>query len=165
MAKTPTGALRLDRIDLGILRALQQDGRLSAQALSEQVSLSPRACLDRIRRLESAGYIRGYRALLDRTLLGAGVAVFAQVTLTDQRSTTRRRFETRIARCDEVVGCWLVSGEFDYLVRMVCADLASYHRITDGWIDDLSMSVARVVTNAELETVKLAGEVPPSLMP
>ncbi len=154
----------LDRIDLGILRALQQDGRLSAQALSERVSLSPRACLDRIRRLESAGYITGYRALLDRARLGAGIAVFAQITLTDQRTTTRQRFEARIARCDEVVGCWLVSGEFDYLVRLVCPDLDAYHRISNAWIDDLSMSVARVVSNAELETVKSVGEVPASAL-
>jgi DNA-binding Lrp family transcriptional regulator len=156
--------MKLDRIDLGILRALQVDGRLSAQALSERVSLSPRACLDRIRRLESGGYIVGYRALLDRTKLGAGVAVFAQITLTDQRSTTRRSFERRIERCDEVVGCWLVSGEFDYLVRMVCPNLDVYHQITNAWIDDLSMSVARVVSNAELETVKSAGEVPANVL-
>jgi DNA-binding Lrp family transcriptional regulator len=152
--------MKPDRIDLEILRLLQQDGRLSSQALSAKVKLSARACLDRLRRLEAAGYIRGYTARIDRDKLGASVSVFAQVTLTDQRRATRDRFESRIARCDEVVACYLVSGEYDYLVRLVCGDLAHYHRITDAWIDDLTMSVARVVSNAELQTVKEFSGVP-----
>ena len=121
--------MKPDRIDLEILRLLQQDGRLSSQALSAKVKLSARACLDRLRRLEAAGYIRGYTARIDRDKLGASVSVFAQVTLTDQRRATRDRFESRIARCDEVVACYLVSGEYDYLLRIVVKDTRDYERL------------------------------------
>lgn len=155
---------RLDRIDRQILQELQHDGRLSAQGLSERVHLSPRACLDRIRRLEQDGYIHGYRALIDRRRLGSSVSMFAQVTLVDQRSTTRSGFEARIARTDEVTACWLVGGEFDYLMRLVCADLPHYHRLTDAWIDDLAMGVARVVSLPELASVKEAAGVPVALL-
>lgn len=144
----------LDAIDLEILRALQADGRLTNPALCERVGLSPRACLDRVRRLEREGRIAGYRADVARDVAGPLVVVHTEVMLVDQRQATLAQFERRAARCPEVIACYLVSGPYDYLVRFACRDLDHYQRISDAWINDLSMGVARIVSHTELKTVK-----------
>lgn len=144
----------LDTIDLEILRALQADGRLSNPALCERVGLSPRACLDRVRRLEREGRIAGYRAEVARDAGGPIVVVHTEVMLVDQRQATLAQFERRASKCPEVIACYLVSGPYDYLVRFACRDLDHYQRISDAWINDLSMGVARIVSHTELKTVK-----------
>jgi DNA-binding Lrp family transcriptional regulator len=144
----------LDATDLRILRALQGDGRITNQALAERVGLSPRACLDRVRRLEREHGIEGYRAVIGRVALGAVVVVFTEVTLVDQRQTTLQQFERRAAKCPEVVACYLVSGQYDYLVRFACRDMDHYQSISDAWINDRSMGVARIVSHTELRVVK-----------
>lgn len=121
------------------------------------MALSPRACLDRVRRLERNGIIGGYRAMLGRAALGQLVLVFSEVTLVDQRQTTLQQFEKRAARCPEVVACHLISGQYDYLVRFACRDIEHYRGITDAWINDLSMGVARIASHTELKTVKEFG--------
>jgi len=140
-----------------ILRILQQEGRLTNQALADRVALSPRACLDRVRRLERTGCIGGYRALIGRAALGQLVLVFSEVTLVDQRQATLQQFEQRAMRCPEVVACHLISGQYDYLVRLACRDIEHYRGITDAWINDLTMGVARIVSHTELKTVKEFG--------
>src|SRR3954467_7809331 len=109
--------MQLDRADLKLLELLQRDGRATVQALSESIHLSARATLNRVRRLESEGVIEGYRALLKRTALGEHSGVFAEIALKDQRQAAIQRFERRMATAHEVVGCWVVSGRYDYLVR------------------------------------------------
>ena len=132
--------MALDRVDQTLLELLQRDGRMSAQALSEEVNLSARATLNRIRRLEDDGLIAGYRALLARKALGEHVSVFAEIALKDQRP--------------EVIACHLVSGRYDYLVRLACRDLAHYRDLTNTWIDDIGLGIDKVVTSTELQTVK-----------
>lgn len=144
----------LDRIDRLLLEQLQADGRQSAQALSEVVHLSARATLNRVRRLEAAGVIEGYRAQVDRAALGEHVALFAEVTLKDQRQATVQRFERHVLACREVVGCWLVSGRYDYLLRLSCRDLTHYRNLTNAWLDEVGLGIDRIVTNTELQTVK-----------
>lgn len=144
----------LDRIDRQLLEALRADGRQSAQALSEAVHLSARATLNRIRRLQDEGVIEGCHAHIDRAVLGEHVALFAEVTLKDQRPATVQRFERQMAACREVVGCWLVSGRYDYLLRFGCRDLAHYRRLTDAWLADVGLGIERIVSNTELQTVK-----------
>lgn len=144
----------MDAKDREILRALQADGRLTHPALAERVALSPRACLDRVRRLERERRIVGYRALVAREAVDAAVAVHTEVVLVDQRQATLAQFERRVLQCPEVVACHLVSGPFDYLVRLACRDLDHYQRISDAWINDLSMGVARIVSHTELRAVK-----------
>lgn len=146
--------MELDRVDRTLLELLQQDGRMSAQALSEQVNLSARATLNRVHRLEAEGLIQGYRAMLHRSALGEHVAVFAEVALKDQRQTTVKRFEQAMVACPEVVACYLVSGRYDYLVRLACRDLAHYRDLTSAWLDDESLAIDKVVTSTELQTVK-----------
>lgn len=144
----------LDRIDRTLLGLLQRDGRMSAQALSETVNLSARATLNRVRRLEEQGLIEGYRAALNRAALGEHVGVFAEVSLKDQRQATVQRFQKRMQACPEVVACWLVSGRYDYLLRLGCRDLAHYRDLTSGWLDDVALGIERIVTNTELQTIK-----------
>ena len=146
--------MALDRVDQTLLELLQRDGRMSAQALSEEVNLSARATLNRIRRLEDDGLIAGYRALLARKALGEHVSVFAEIALKDQRQATVQRFEQAMVACPEVIACHLVSGRYDYLVRLACRDLAHYRDLTNTWIDDIGLGIDKVVTSTELQTVK-----------
>lgn len=145
---------RLDAIDRKILQILQADGRVTNQALCRRVNLSPRACLERVRRLEREGSITGYRAVIGRVADGPALVVHTEVTLVDQRQATLQQFEQRALKCPEVIACHLVSGSYDYLVRFACRDLDDYQRISDAWINDLAMGVARIVSLTELKTVK-----------
>lgn len=116
----------LDELDLKLLRALQHDGRLSHQELSERVGLSPSPCARRIRKLEAAGYITGYGAHIDEARLGFGFHVFISVRLDRQIDDRLVAFEREVRRCPEVVDCWLMTGNFDYLLRVTVRDLAEF---------------------------------------
>ena len=143
-----------DEMDYKIMELLQEHGRSSAKAVSESVNLSPRATLARIRELEDGGHIRGYHAELSRAVLGAHVAVFAEVALKDQRQATASLFEQHVTSCPEVVACHLVSGRYDYLVRLCCRDLSHYQELTNAWLDNLALGIEKIVTITELKTVK-----------
>jgi DNA-binding Lrp family transcriptional regulator len=116
----------LDRIDRKILETLQLDGRITNQDLSDRIALSPRACLERVRRLERAGIISGYMALIEPRKLGGVLTVVVEVTLRDQKQATHARFEQRARAAEEVVECFLVSGQCDYVLRLACRDLDHY---------------------------------------
>lgn len=146
--------MELDRTDLKLLELLQRDGRSTVQALSEAVHLSARATLNRVRRLESRGVIEGYRALVKRNALGEHVCVFAEIALKDQRQAAVQRFERRMAASPEVVACWIVSGRYDYLVRISCPHLDDYHRLINAWLDEPALGVEKIVSNIELQTIK-----------
>lgn len=143
-----------DRIDYKIMWHLQEDGRISAKSLSEIVNLSARATLTRIRDLEEAKHIRGYRAELNRTTLGPHVAVFAEIVLKDHRLTATVQFERHVSACPHVVACYLVSGRYDYLVRFGCRDLEHYTELSNAWLDDGALGIEKIVTNTELKTIK-----------
>ncbi len=146
--------MELDRADLKLLDLLQRDGRTTVQALSEAIHLSARATLNRVRKLEAGGLIEGYRAMVNRAALGEQICVFAEIALKDQRQAVVQRFEKRMASAPEVVGCWVVSGRYDYLVRIACPHLAHYHRLINGWLDESALGVEKIVTNIELQTIK-----------
>ncbi|HVR53559.1 MAG TPA: Lrp/AsnC family transcriptional regulator [Pseudorhodoferax sp.] len=152
--------MELDRTDLRLLELLQRDGRASVQSLSEEVHLSARATLNRVRKLERQGLIDGYRAVLNRRAVGPAIAFFAEIALKDQRQAASRRFEARMLATPEVVACYLLSGRYDYLVRIACADLAQYQRLTNGWLEDATLGIEKIVTNTELQTVKEFGGFP-----
>ena len=146
--------MELDRADLQLLAMLQRDGRSTVQALSEAIHLSARATLNRVRKLESEGVIEGYRALVSRAALGEQISAFAEVALKDQRQAVIQRFERRMAATPEVVACYVVSGRYDYLVRVASPDLTQYHRLINAWLDDATLGVEKIVTNIELQTIK-----------
>src|SRR5262249_24090957 len=103
---------------------------------------------------ESEGMIEGYRALINRAVLGEQLCVFAEIALKDQRQAAVQRFEKRMAAAPEVVACYVISGRYDYLVRIVCPHLAHYHRLISAWLDDATLGVEKIVTNIELQTIK-----------
>jgi DNA-binding Lrp family transcriptional regulator len=152
----------LDAIDLKILALLQRDGRSTVQKLASRVGLSPRACLERVRRLEGAGVIAGYQAVIELRLLSRPVNVFAEIIL--EKQANRSRFEKRLAAIDAVIECWEVSGSVDYIARIVCADLTAYEELTSELIDDPGLRVARVVSHVVLRPVRRFSGYPERLL-
>jgi DNA-binding Lrp family transcriptional regulator len=151
----------LDRIDVKILTVLQSDGRMTIQKLAQRVGLTPRPCLERVRRLEAAGVIAGYRAVIALERLSQPMTVFAMIAL--EQHGRRDAFERRLAAIEQVVECWEVSGEFDYAARFVCSDLAQYESLTAALIDDRNLGVARIVSHIALRPVRRFAGYPPSL--
>lgn len=120
------GHLKLDRIDLNILVQLQLDGAQTNLKLAEKVGLSPSPCLQRVKRLESAGYITGYGARINLAKLTDSVTVFTEVTLVDHRIDDFAKFEANIRDVDELMECHLISGGYDYLLRFLAPSIAHY---------------------------------------
>lgn len=118
----------LDAIDRNILDVLQQNARISNVELSEKVNLSPSPCLRRVRRLESEGTIRSYVTLLDPAEVGLPVSVFVQVSLERQVDDALENFERAIVARPEVMECYLMTGDSDYLLRVVAPDLEAFQR-------------------------------------
>lgn len=117
---------QIDGTDDRILRVLTREGRISNQALAEKAGLSPSACLRRVAALERDGVITGYRATLDPTCMGRGFVAYVGVGLSDHSKTSQEAFERSIARAPEVRECHNITGTIEYLLRVECADLASY---------------------------------------
>ena len=120
--------MSLDAIDIRILSELQQDGGLSNVELARRVNLSPSPCLMRVRALEKQGVIRQYVALADPPALGLGLNVFISISLKEQSKAALADFESRIAEHDEVMECYLMTGDSDYLIRVAVANMAALER-------------------------------------
>lgn len=117
---------RLDAIDRQILSELQRDGRITNVELARRVGMSPPPCLRRVRSLEEAGFIRGYRALLDEKMLGCEVTAFAMVHLSRQAEADLQAFEAFVAREPMVRECWMLSGEIDFVLKCVAPSLSRF---------------------------------------
>ena len=120
----------LDRIDRQLLRLLQLDNRRALRDLADELGISAPTCLRRIRRLQSAGVIRGHAALLDADRVGLHVTAYVEVSLTDSSGAEMRAFERLMQRCPEVVQCAELAGEVDYLVKVVVPDMPSFGEFT-----------------------------------
>ena len=120
--------MQLDAVDLRILTELQQDSSLSNVELARRVHLSPSPCLMRVKHLESEGVIQRYVALCDTKSIGLGLNVFISITLKEQSRKALAEFEQRIAEHDEVMECYLMTGDSDYLIRVALADIAALER-------------------------------------
>lgn len=130
--KKKEGARRdrgLDRIDLQILDLLQDDGRISNIALAKKVNLTPTPCLERVRRLEREGYIRGYTALLNPDLVDAGLLVFVEISLLRNSPDAFRDFSRQAAKLTGILECHLVSGNYDYLIKARVRDMHEYRTL------------------------------------
>ena len=120
--------MKLDATDLRILAELQADGSLSNVELARRVHLSPSPCLARVKALEAGGVIARYVALADAAALGLGLNVFISISLKSQNKQALADFERRIAEHDEVMECYLMSGDSDYLIRVALPDITSLER-------------------------------------
>ncbi|AWX13532.1 transcriptional regulator [Mergibacter septicus] len=118
-----------DSIDLKILDELQRNGKISNIDLSKKVGLSPTPCLERVRRLEKQGVIMGYRALLNPELLDSSLLVIVEITLVRGKPDVFEEFNRAVQNLDDVQECYLVSGDFDYLLKTRVADMAAYRKL------------------------------------
>ncbi|GGA68754.1 leucine-responsive regulatory protein [Neiella marina] len=116
----------LDRIDKRIVQELQFNGRISNVELARRIGLSPTPCLERVRRLEQQGVILGYQANIDPSKVGGSLLVFIEVTLDRAAPDVFERFNTAVVQLDEILECYLVSGNFDYLLKTRVADMSAY---------------------------------------
>nr|WP_244636095.1 Lrp/AsnC family transcriptional regulator [Chthonobacter albigriseus] len=150
---------QLDSIDRRILKELQADGRMTNVELARRVGISAPPCLRRVRALEEAGLIIGYRALLDEKLLGYDVTMFAMVGLSNQSESDLLAFEQRVKSWPIVRECWMLSGDVDFLLKCVAADLKTFQAFV---IEDLTAApnVDSVRTSLTLRQVKNEAVVP-----
>ena len=128
--------LKLDNYDIAILRALQKSGRITKVALAEEVNLSPSPCWERLKKLENAGLITGYRAMVDIRMIAPVTEVMVEITLSGHRAEDFRKFENTIQTLDQVQGCWALGGGVDYILRLVVSDVDAYQRLMDALLDD-----------------------------
>ena len=149
----------IDRIDRAILHELQLEGRLTNAALAERVALSESACLRRVRALEASGMLRGYVGLVDQSSAGYPDNVFVRITLTSQQQDDLAAFEAEVKRIPEVMECYLMSGDADYLLRVIVADARDYERVHSQHLTRLS-GVDRVHSSFALRTVIKKTEIP-----
>jgi DNA-binding Lrp family transcriptional regulator len=153
---------RLDAIDRHILRELQEDGRMTNVELAKRVGISAPPCLRRVRALEEAGYIRGYRALLNENELGCEVIAFAMVHLSSQAEADLQAFESFVRSQPLVRECWMLSGEIDFILKCVAPNLPKFQ----AFVTDLTAvpHVLNVKTTLTLRNSKDAPIVPMELL-
>jgi DNA-binding Lrp family transcriptional regulator len=151
--------MNLDRFDRAILQVLQTDGRISNTELAQRVGLSESACLRRVRALEESGLIERYAAILNQQKAGLPVNVFVNITLDRQDEQDLRKFEEAVRKIPEVMECYLMTGEYDYTLRVVVADTADFERVHSKHLTRLP-GVARVHSSFALRTVQKARELP-----
>lgn len=144
--------MKLDKTDRAILLALQGNGRMTNVELAEGVSLSAAACLRRVRALEKQGFLEGYVALVNATKVGLPANAFVQITLQQEQQKDLAAFEKAVRAIPEVMECYLMTGDFDYLLRVAVADMNDFERIHRRYLTNLP-GVARVHSSFALRTV------------
>jgi Lrp/AsnC family leucine-responsive transcriptional regulator len=149
----------LTATDTKILELLQQNARLSNITLAERVSLSPSACLRRVRSLEQRGLIRHYVTLLDSQQLGLGVSVFIQVSLEKKDQVSLKRFERVMTQRPEVMECYLMTGDSDYLLRVVVPNVAAFERFLMEYVTKIP-GIAMIKSSFTLKQVKYTTSLP-----
>jgi Lrp/AsnC family leucine-responsive transcriptional regulator len=148
-----------DRTDRAIVSRLQVDGRLPNVDLAESVSLSPSACLRRVKALEASGVIAGYRAEVDRAQAGLGLTVFIELKVEGHSKETSARIEAALTAIPAVVACYLVAGSADFLIEVAVPDLAAYEQLLLGQILAIPQVTSAQSTFA-IRTVRNRGPLP-----
>lgn len=151
--------MKLDAIDRRILRALQRDGRLQNVELAKQVGLSPSPCLRRVRRLEGAGVIARYAAILDPAKIDLGMTLFARIWLTGQDEETVGPFVAAIQDLPQVIECHLMAGDCDFLLRVLAKDLDDYRRFQIEHLGRIK-GVRSIKTDIPMQKIKQSTELP-----
>jgi Lrp/AsnC family leucine-responsive transcriptional regulator len=159
MTTTSRPIVPLDSVDRRMLDVLQREGRISNAALAERLHLSPSPCLRRMRALEQAGVVAGYRAVLDRTALGLGLTVFVELKVEGHSRRSADSIADALVRMPEVVSAHVVSGPADILAEVVAPDLAAYERLLFDVLLELPQ-VTDVRSNFALRELKRSGPLP-----
>ncbi|KPW26648.1 MULTISPECIES: Lrp/AsnC family transcriptional regulator [Pseudomonas syringae group genomosp. 2] len=144
----------LSSIDMRILTALQQDGRITNQILADQIGMSASPCWRRVKQLEEHRYVLGYRAVLDRRKIGLGVMVFIRVSIDSHSEAEARKFEQEVMQLENVVACYSIGGDADFLLQVVARDLDSFA--------DFAMTVVRRLPGIkEMQSMFVLKEIKP----
>jgi len=149
----------LDKIDMQILKILQENGRITNLQLSGEIGLSPAPTLERVRKLETGGFIKSYHALVDEELLGLGIKTFIQVQLDFHKGNTIETFAEELKNIKEVTECHHVTGECDFLLKVYVKDIKSYERLIMDKISKISV-VKTFQTMMILSTSKKEATIP-----
>ena len=152
--------MKLDQRDIEILLVLSREGRITKAALAERVGLSPTPCWDRLKKLEKAGLIEGYRAEINLKKIAPHVTVFVAAEIADHTGASFRAFEDAIQNYDEVTACWALGGGYDYLLQIVARDIDAYQRLIDEMLD-ARIGLSRYFTYVVTKPIK--GKGPPPL--
>ncbi|VVT17684.1 Lrp/AsnC family transcriptional regulator [Rhizobium sp. EC-SD404] len=144
--------MEFDAIDRAMLKRLQEEGRISNANLAEAVGLSPSASSRRLDLLEKSGVIRGYHARLSDKALGYGMTAIVHISLSGQFARTLAEFEKAVKLCSNVLSCYLMSGEYDYVLRVVVKSLEDYERLHRDWLSALP-HVVRINSSFALRDV------------
>ncbi len=132
-------ASELDKTDFKILRLLQENGRMTNLLLSQEIGLSPAPTLERVRKLETSGYIKSYHALVDEEKLGLGIKTFIQVQLDFHKANTIQNFLDEVNQIKEITECHHVTGQADFLLKVYVSDIKSYERLIMDKISKISV--------------------------
>ncbi|CAI1656575.1 Lrp/AsnC family transcriptional regulator [Serratia sp. TSA_198.1] len=144
----------LSQTDIKILAALQQDARITNQTLADELGMSASPCWRKVRKLEEDDVIQGYRAVLDRRKIGLGVMVFIRVSIDSHSEAEARKFEREVIELEDVVACYSIGGDADFLLQVVAGDLDTYA--------DFSMSVIRRLPGIkEMQSMFVLKEIKP----
>lgn len=149
----------IDDIDKKILKFLQNNGRITNLNLSKEVGLSPAPTLERVRKLENKGYIRGYNADLDPVKLGLNLKVIIQISLIRQIDNAVQKFVDQIMDIDEVIECQQITGDYDYYIKVLVSDIAAYDKLVNDKLSKIE-EIAQMRSSVILSTVKSVSSVP-----
>ena len=149
----------LDRFDIAILGELQRNGRVSNRDLAERVGLSPAPCWRRLRNLEEQGVISRYAALLDSEKVGLSITAFAHISLESHHGDTVASFDEAVQMADEVLECYMTSGEYDYMLKVVVADMAAYEKFFSEILMQIP-AIRNVSTSFAMRETKLTTALP-----
>ena len=150
---------KLDRIDLKILRILQTSSKITNLDLSKKIGLSPAPTLERVKKLEHSGTIKSYHAEVDPQAISLKVQTFVLVSLAWQKERALDQFLEKIQNIDEIVECYIITGEADFLIKIICADIPTYEKLLFKTLSQIE-EIERLKTLMTLSTVKNAKVLP-----
>lgn len=149
--------MKLDELDLKILKKLQQNGKITNLQLSKDIGLSPAPTLERVKKLENNGYIKSYHALVDKSKLELGISAYMQISLIRQRDNAINNFIDQISVIDEVMECYNVTGQADYLLKIVVKDITAFDNLVKEKLSPIpeirNMHSMVVISNDKYSTV------------
>ncbi len=146
-------AEKLDRTDLKILQILQENCKITNLDLSKKIGLSPAPTLERVKKLEQSGYIQSYHAQVSPQAIGLNVQTFVQVSLAWQKENALNNFMEKLKGIDEIVECYIITGEADFLIKIVCKDIPTYEQLLFKTLSQIE-EIERLKTLMTLSTVK-----------
>ncbi len=145
--------MKLDKIDLQILKLLQENSKITNLDLSKKIGLSPAPTLERVKKLEQSGVIKSYHAKVDAVAIGLNVRTFALVNLAWQKENALDNFLEKIKNIDEITECYIITGDADFLMKIVCKDLPSYEQLLFKTLSQID-EIERIKSLMTLSKVK-----------